>query len=169
MSSEPVEALSTEEFGAFVDGLDYPMYVVTTATGGKHSGCLVGFTTQLGIAPPRFLVCLSARNHTYSVATGARCLAVHLLGPEQHGLATLFGEETGDELDKFAECRWRPGPEEVPILEDCRRYFVGRIVAQIAFGDHIGFVLEPTEMGAGDHGPVLTFSEVKDMTPGHGA
>ncbi|HET8595396.1 MAG TPA: flavin reductase family protein [Intrasporangium sp.] len=169
MSGEHVEALGTEEFGAFVDGLDYPMYVVTVASGGERSGCLVGFTTQVGIAPPRFLVCLSARNHTYSLATGARSLAVHLLGPEQHGLARLFGEETGDELDKFAECRWRPGPEEVPILEDCARYFVGRVVAQVAFGDHIGFVLEPTEMGAGDAGAVLTFSDVKDMTPGHGA
>jgi flavin reductase (DIM6/NTAB) family NADH-FMN oxidoreductase RutF len=48
-------ALSTKEFDAFVAGLDYPMFVVTTAHDGERAGCLVGFTTQVSLHPPRLL------------------------------------------------------------------------------------------------------------------
>ena len=48
--------LSTEEFGSFVSGLDYPMFVVTAAADGRRAGCLVGFTSQVSIDPPRLLV-----------------------------------------------------------------------------------------------------------------
>ena len=48
--------------------LDYPMFVVTTRAGDEPAGCLVGFASQVSIRPPRFLVGLSKRNHTYRVA-----------------------------------------------------------------------------------------------------
>jgi flavin reductase (DIM6/NTAB) family NADH-FMN oxidoreductase RutF len=168
MVSEPRHALGTDEFGPFVDGLDYPMFVVTAAARGQRAGCLVGFASQVSIGPPRFLVCVSARNHTYTLAMESQVLAVHLLAHEQLELARLFGEETGDEVDKFAACRWRAGPDGVPILEDCPRHFVGRVVGQTAFGDHSGFVLEPVEVTARVAVAVLTFTDVKNLTAGHG-
>ena len=121
-------ALSTAEFGRFVGALDYPMFVVTATDGAEHSGCLVGFTTQTSIDPPRFLVCLSEKNHTFRVAQGAQVLAVHWLGGDQHRVAEVFGGETGDQSDKFAHVRWRPGPAGVPVLEDCPAYVVGRVL-----------------------------------------
>src|SRR4051812_30485281 len=102
-------ALSTEEFDRFAEVLDYPMFVVTTTDGTERSGCLVGFATQTSIDPPRFLVCLSEKNHTLGVAQRAELLAVHVLDEEQHDLAELFGGETGDRTDKFAEVAWRRG------------------------------------------------------------
>ena len=59
-----------EAFEKLVSMLDYPMYVVTTRAGDQRAGCLVGFTSQVSIGPPRFLVGLSDKNHTYRVATG---------------------------------------------------------------------------------------------------
>src|SRR5690348_6276936 len=117
----PGSGVDTDRFDAFVDGLDYPMFVVTTAHGGERAGCLVGFTTQASIDPPRMLVCLSVANHTYQVARQAELLAVHVLDKNDHDLAELFGGRTGDEVDKFAKCRWTPGPDGVPLLEDCPR------------------------------------------------
>lgn len=163
------DGLDTPTFDAFVEGLDYPVYVVTAASGGARGGCLVGFASQVSIDPPRFLVCISARNHTYALARDATHLAVHLLGPGQMQLARLFGEETGDEVDKFSRCPWRAGPDGVPILEDCSRHFVGRVVGRHAFGDHTGILLQPTDLASSDRGPVLTFSDVESMSPGHGA
>ena len=46
-------------------GLDYPMFVITVAAGGERSGCLIGFATQAGVDPARFIVCLSDKNHTH--------------------------------------------------------------------------------------------------------
>jgi flavin reductase (DIM6/NTAB) family NADH-FMN oxidoreductase RutF len=169
-------ALSTEEFGAFTAGLDYPMFVVTTTDGTERSGCLVGFTTQTSIDPPRFLACLSDKNHTFRVATGATLLAVHALADDQRELAELFGAETGDEVDKFAQCAWTAGPGGVPILDECPRHLVGRVLARWPLGDHVGFLLEPVEAEAspdersvGDPSAALTLDDVTDLEPGHEA
>jgi flavin reductase (DIM6/NTAB) family NADH-FMN oxidoreductase RutF len=127
----------------------------------------VGFTTQVSIDPPRFLVCLSVKNHTYEVAMGAGLLAIHVLTPDQRKLAELFGETTGHETDKFAQCSWRPGPHGVPLLHDCPRLFVGRVLERSNLGDHGGFLLEPLEAEVVSTAEPIMFEEVADMEPGH--
>jgi flavin reductase (DIM6/NTAB) family NADH-FMN oxidoreductase RutF len=161
--------LSTEEFDRFVDVLDYPMFVVTTTDGTDRSGCLVGFATQASIDPPRLLVCLSDKNHSYRVAREADLLAVHVLAEEQRDLAELFGEETGDEVDKFTRCAWHPGPGGVPVLDDCPSYVVGRILDHWPLGDHEGFLLEPIDTGPEAHTRPITLGDVDDLEPGHSA
>ncbi|SNS11075.1 flavin reductase family protein [Actinomadura mexicana] len=157
----------------FVAGFDYPMFVVTTADPGTgaRAGCLVGFTTQTSIEPFRFLVCLSRRNRTYRTAEAATVLAVHVLGrgEDQQELAALFGERTGDEIDKFARCSWRPGPEGVPLLSGAPRRMVGRIVERADLGDHVGFLLAPIDVTIGAEAAPLTFRGLPDLEPGHEA
>ena len=92
----------TAAFEKLVSLLDYPMFVVTTRAGDESAGCLVGFASQVSIRPPRFLVGLSKRNHTYRVGKDAGHLAVHLIERRHCELARLFGSETGDRTDKFA-------------------------------------------------------------------
>lgn len=159
----------TGEFDAFVEGLDYPMFVVTTAHDDRRAGCLVGFTTQASISPPRMLVCLSVNNRTYDVARDASVLAVHVLEPAQDALAGLFGGTTGDDVDKFQHCRWRRGPDGVPLLEECPRRLVGAVVARHELGDHVGFLLEPMSVEVSATGEALDYERVKDLEPGHPA
>jgi flavin reductase (DIM6/NTAB) family NADH-FMN oxidoreductase RutF len=160
----------TEAFEELVSLLDYPMYVVTTRSGGESAGCLVGFTSQVSIRPHRFLVGLSKRNHTYRVAEGASHLAVHLLERQHCELARLFGGETGDRTDKFARCDWHPGPHELPILDDAAGWFAGAVLARYDLGDHVGFLLEPLAGSAPDtFQQLVTFSDVRDLEPGHEA
>ncbi|HET7303245.1 MAG TPA: flavin reductase family protein [Segeticoccus sp.] len=161
--------LDAAELQPFTEALDYSMFVVTVAVGEERSGCLVGFTTQASIEPPRFLVCLSLNNHTYAVAQRASLLAVHALGPEQHALARLFGEETGTFVDKFARCSWRPGPHDVPMIEGCPRILVGDVLEQVPFGDHAGFLLEPIHLETTSRAAGLTFRDLGDLSAGHGA
>ncbi|MEU8120382.1 flavin reductase family protein [Spirillospora sp. NPDC049024] len=157
----------------FVAGFDYPMFVVTTVDPGTgtRAGCLVGFTTQTSIEPFRFLVCLSRRNRTYRAAEAAKVLAVHVLGrsEEQRRLAALFGERTGDEIDKFTRCSWRPGPEGVPLLTGAPRRLVGRIEERVELGDHTGFLLAPVDVAIGADTAPLTFRTLPDLEPGHEA
>ena len=162
-------ALGTEDFDAFVAGLDHPMFVVTTAHDGERAGCLVGFTTQASVDPPRMLVCLSVANHTYRVARGADLLAVHVLDRTEHKLAELFGGRTGDEVDKFEHCRWRPGPDGVPLLEDCPRRMVGRVLSRQEFGDHVGHLLEPVSVERVEPTSALGYDQVQDIDAGHPA
>ena len=156
-------------FEQFVGDLDYPMFIVTARTAEERAGCLVGFATQCSIAPPRFLACVSRNNRTFRVATRATLLIVHAIPAEARDLAELFGAGTGDELDKFDRCRWRPGPDGTPILSDCGSWFAGDILAQLPLGDHVGFLLVPREAEAGDSGPKLSFQRTKGIEPGHEA
>lgn len=156
-------------FNALVADLDYPMVVVTTAAGSELAGCLVGFATQCSIDPPRFLVCISKQNRTYRVARGAELLAVHFLPADATDLAELFGGETGDRVDKFARCEWRPGPGGVPLLERCRNRFVGRVAARADVGDHVAFVLAPVMAEKGHGGGQFPFNRAKRIEAGHEA
>ncbi|MET7573274.1 flavin reductase family protein [Streptomyces sp. NPDC005492] len=155
----------------FTDLLDYPMYVVTAEAGGERSGCLVGFASQCSIRPARFMVWLSKANRTYRVAGRAERLAVHLLRRDQDHLAQLFGGETGDRTDKFAQVTWHPGPGGSPILDEAPAWFVGRVENRVDGGDHVGFLLAPeaAEKRAGSDTPLLTLDDALGITPGHPA
>jgi flavin reductase (DIM6/NTAB) family NADH-FMN oxidoreductase RutF len=156
-------------FQRLVTRLDYPMFIATVAAGGERAGCLIGFATQCSIHPPRFLAGISDKNRTYRVAQGAESMAIHLVPEGATELAELFGGETGDEVDKFERCTWRPGPGDVPLLEDCPNRFVGRILERVDFGDHTGMVLEPFYADEDEASGQLGFHRAKRIEPGHEA
>ena len=157
-------------FEKLVAGLDYPLFVVTAAADGERSGCLIGFATQCSIHPPRFLACLSVKNHTLEVARRAEHLVVHVLHQDDGETAELFGGETGDEVDKFAATPWRPGPDGAPVLEQAEAWFAGRVLDVVDLGDHQGFLLEPVDAAvepAAQPGDQLSFQQARDIDPGH--
>ncbi|ANA98513.1 putative oxidoreductase [Mycolicibacterium phlei] len=158
------------DFTKLMGQLDHPMYVVTVQGAEGPSGCLVGFATQISMNPPLFLVGLSDQNHTWRVSQAASHLAVHVMPPAEGSVVRLFGEETGDSVDKFARCSWREGPHSAAILDASSAWFVGEILARIEFGDHIGHVLSPVAVMRPDelHGYV-TLSDVTGLIPGHEA
>ena len=158
----------TTGFDAFVSLLDYPVYVVTAAVGEERAGCLVGFASQCSLDPPRFVVWISKANHTYQVARRADVLVVHLL-PKDHALAELFGGETGDRVDKFADVPWTPGPAGAPVLTQAPAWFAGRVEHRADWGDHVGHALGPVAGWRGPDGPPLTFRDVDDVRAGHPA
>jgi flavin reductase (DIM6/NTAB) family NADH-FMN oxidoreductase RutF len=158
-----------DEFSDLVGDLDYPMMIVTAGGGGEQAGCLVGFATQCSIDPPRFAVWISRKNHTFRIARDAGVLAVHFLSEADRPLAELFGGETGDEVDKFSRCRWRHGPQGVPVLEDCARWFAGEVIEQLPTEDHVGFLLAPIAVEAGDWAGQLGFQAAQAIKPGHEA
>jgi flavin reductase (DIM6/NTAB) family NADH-FMN oxidoreductase RutF len=155
------------DFQELMAQLDYSMLIVTVTADGERSGCLVGFASQVSIHPPRFLICLSLKNHTFRVAQGAEVVAVHFVPEQAEELAVLFGGETGDEIDKFSRCDWRVGHAGVPILTGLEDWFAGRVLERFAFGDHWGLLLEPVDGEAHRSGAPLTFHRAKWIEPGH--
>jgi flavin reductase (DIM6/NTAB) family NADH-FMN oxidoreductase RutF len=160
---------TTATFNSLVGDLDYPMFIVTACAGGERAGCLIGFATQASIDPSRFLVCLSHKNRTYRVGVKAELLGVHFVPEEAEDLAELFGGQTGDEVDKFERCAWRPGPGGTPLLDDCPNRFVGRVLERMDCGDHDAFLLEPVLAERGTHSEEFTFHRAKRIEPGHEA
>ena len=161
----------TDAFERIAGLLDYPMFIVTTRVGDERAGCLVGFAGQVSIRPARFMVGLSKRNRTYRASVrGATHLAVHLVNRQHRDLARLFGSETGDLVDKFANCSWHDGPEGLPILSDAAAWFTARVRSRFDMGDHVGHLTEPvTGWSPPDLGELVTYADVKDLQPGHQA
>ncbi len=157
-------------FNELLGALDYPMFIATTCDEtGARAGYLIGFATQSSIDPSRFLVCISKANHTYRVARSAQPDPVHFVPASATGLAELFGGRTGDQIDKFAECEWRDGPGGVPILSECRNWFVGAIRDRLDLGDHVGFLLDPVEVQFDVPQGQFTFHRARRIDAGHGA
>jgi flavin reductase (DIM6/NTAB) family NADH-FMN oxidoreductase RutF len=160
----------SDTFGALVGGLDPAMAIVTTVSAGERAGCLVGFHAQCSIDPPRYAVWLSKANHTLRVALRARPFAVHFVPEDGMELARLFGTRSGDDVDKFAECAWDPGPDGVPLLRDCPARFAAERVTLLDDGsDHVCLVLAPTDAAAPAGFRPLRFSQVEHLQPGHDA
>ena len=152
-----------------IAALDYPMFIVTATDGRERAGCLVGFTTQASIDPPRFLVCLSDKNRTFRVARDADVLVVHLVPDDAGELAELFGSQTGDDVDKFARCAWHDGPGGAPVLDGCETWFAARVLDRMDAGDHHAFLLEPIEAHGTEEERPFTFHRARRMEPGHEA
>jgi len=155
------------DFARLVSHLDYSLFIVTTANRGERAGCLIGFASQVSIHPPRFLACLSVKNRTYRLAEHTDTLVVHPVPEEAEELALLFGGETGDEVDKFARCQWRQGPHGAPVLTELENWFAGRVLDRIDFGDHVGFLLEPSAVSAKESQEPFTFRRGRWIDPGH--
>jgi flavin reductase (DIM6/NTAB) family NADH-FMN oxidoreductase RutF len=155
------------EFERLVAQLDYSLLIATAAADGERAGCLLGFASQVSIHPPRFLICLSVKNRTYRVASETDVVVVHFVPEDGEELAILFGGETGDEVDKFARCRWRPGPRGAPLLDELENWFAGHVLDRLDFGDHSGLLLDPIEAHAQPESSPFTFRRGKWIEPGH--
>jgi flavin reductase (DIM6/NTAB) family NADH-FMN oxidoreductase RutF len=162
MSDDPDRA-----FEHLSGAIDYPMFVVTTSDGEERSGCLIGFVTQASINPPRLLVLLSKANHTFSVAQRTSVLAVHYLNADNHPLSALFGEQTGDEIDKFGRCDWTEGPYGLPILAGVNGWVIGQVLDRLDCGDHVAHLLSVEAAEVANDGPQLGFQMARDLDAGH--
>ena len=127
----------------------------------------MGFATQTSIDPPRFLACISIKNRTYRVPSGREALAVQLVPEGAEELAELFGGRDRRRGGQVRALRLAPGPDGLPLLEDCPSWFAGRIVERHALGDHSGFLLEPFAGAERRHGRDGCRSHsAKEMDPG---
>jgi flavin reductase (DIM6/NTAB) family NADH-FMN oxidoreductase RutF len=161
---------ANDDLAAFFDLIDYPYYVVTVRSPeADMSGCLAGFVTQCSIDPPNFLVCISKVNHTFDVAERSSGMGLHLLGRDQVDLARLFGEETGDVVDKFTSVDWRLGSTGAPLLVDAAVSMEGQILGHFSVGDHEAFIMRGARAVAGDHAGLLTYRSAPPLHPGHPA
>ena len=163
LEHEPVDLES------FLGRVDYPYYVVTVRSpDADMSGCLVGFMTQCSIDPPNFLVCISKANRTLAVADRSTCMGLHLLGADQLELARLFGEQSGDLVDKFALVDWRLGATGAPLLVESAESVEGHVLGHFPVGDHEAFLVQGVRALPGGDG-LLTYRGAPDLHPGHPA
>jgi flavin reductase (DIM6/NTAB) family NADH-FMN oxidoreductase RutF len=151
-----------------MESADSALVVVTTTAEDERAGCVVAFHSQSSIEPERYSVWLSKANHTYQVSLRAEHLAVHFLGEHDLELARRFGTKSEDEVDKFADLDWSPGPGGVPLIDDLPHRLVFRRTSILDDGgDHVCVTGEVLAVdGEGGFTP-LRLSDAADWEPGH--
>jgi flavin reductase (DIM6/NTAB) family NADH-FMN oxidoreductase RutF len=164
------QATIAQAMAAYTRRVDYALQVVTTTSAtGEPSGCMVGFITQCSIKPPRLLVCISKVNHTFFTSERSDAVAIHLIGRDQIELASLFAEESGDTVDKFAKCAWHLGVTGSPVLSECAAWLETVILSRASVGDHEALLVRPVAGGPGTSQSLLTIQGAPKFEPGHPA
>src|SRR5690606_5065173 len=72
---------------------------------------------------------------------------LHLLRPDQMGLALNFALGSGRQRDKFAGVDVRIGQSGAPLLNDCAAWFEGRVFARLATGDRTFYWIDVLAAG----------------------
>ena len=160
--------MSDAAFGTLMSSADPAMVVVTTVVEDERAGCLVGFHSQSSIDPEHYCVCLSKANQTYRVGLRATRFAVHFLTSADLSTAEHFGTRSGEDVDKFADIGWEPGPGDVPLLDGCpNRLVLERVALLDAGGDHVCVTGRVGYADSGGAFEPLRLSDVADLDPGH--
>jgi flavin reductase (DIM6/NTAB) family NADH-FMN oxidoreductase RutF len=158
------------ELKDLMESADGPLVVVTTVAEDERSGCVVGFHSQAGLDPERYVVWLSKANHTYLVMLRAEHFAVHFLGENDIGLARHFGTQSKEEVDKFADLEWTPGPGGVPLVDGLpNRLVLRRRTMLDESGDHAGVTGDVLEVHRSGGFTPLRLSVANDWQPGRDA
>lgn len=147
---------------------DAPLMIVTTVAEDEPAGCLVGFHSQSGIEPARYAVWLSKANHTYRVGLRAEFFAVHFLRDSDRDLARRFGTQSEDDVERFADLGWSPGPGGVPLIDDLpHRLTLRRLTMLDDGGDHVCVSGEVTDIRCDETFRPLRLTAAADWEPGH--
>lgn len=122
---------------------------VTVVTTCDDAGVPVGLTansfSSVSLDPPLVLWSLAKTSRAASAFLSAGQFAIHVLGEDQHDLATRFSAPVPD---RFAGLERSASPDGVPLLHGCRARFECRTWQVVDGGDHHVFIGEVTAIDA---------------------
>ena len=145
------------------------MFIVTANAGGEPLGCLVGFTTQASIDPPRFIACLSHRNRTYRLGKDARALGVHAVPADaERPRRSSSAARPPTRRTSSRARRGTKGPRASRSSSAARTGSSAASWRATDAGDHDAFLLEPIA-GSSTEEDEFTFHRAKRIDPGHEA
>ena len=160
--------MDRDAFDSLVTRMDTAMIVLTASDGEERAGCLVGFHTaeQHRAAPVRDLG-VEDQPHLRRRAAGP-VISRSTSSPRQdRDLAEHFGGLTGDEVDKFADIEWNPGPTVCPCSRGARTGSSPVVAQHDDGGDHVCVIAEPIDVSATAEFTPLRFHSVQRIEPGH--
>lgn len=129
--------------------------ITTTATNGQPVGLTCNSFSSVSLEPPLVLFSLRKASSLASTFSESDGFAINILSQRQDALSGRFA--SSKIVDKFEGVAWRPGPSNMPIIDDCLASFECSVHAQHDAGDHLIFIGEVKHMheGSADHALVF--------------
>jgi flavin reductase (DIM6/NTAB) family NADH-FMN oxidoreductase RutF len=133
-ASRPHPVSDADRFRATLRHHPAGVVIVTAVVDGRPVGLTATSFTSVSLEPPLVAFYIAETSSTWPVLRRAGGFAVHLLAEEQADLAARFARKG---VDRFAApTSWRPGPEEVPLLDGVAASLVCRRFDTRLIGDH---------------------------------
>jgi flavin reductase (DIM6/NTAB) family NADH-FMN oxidoreductase RutF len=107
---------------------------VVVVTGPGPVGLTATSLTSVSLDPPLVSFCVDRTSTTWAHLRQAELFAANVLADDQVEVAARFAVRGADRFGP--PTRWRPGPEDVPILDGVVAHLLCEPYDTIALGDH---------------------------------
>lgn len=140
--------------------ISYGLFVLSARDGDRKNGCIINTAEQVAFHPDRISVSVSkdCLTHEMIVKTGRFSVSV-LTESAPFSLFSLFGFQSGRQIDKFAKTEHRIGYGGLPYLTAHTNAFLCCDVLSAAdLGTHTLFIAELKDSGVLSREPSVTYA-----------
>ncbi|HXG85342.1 MAG TPA: flavin reductase family protein [Pyrinomonadaceae bacterium] len=157
--------INKNEFRAALGRFASGVTVVTTRDADERlHGITVSAFCSVSLEPPLVLVCIEKKAGSHHAFQAGKAFVVNLLAAGQQHVSDRFASRISD---KFAGVAYRPGIEDLPVLEDALANLECVLKYSYDAGDHTIFVGEIENARISDGEPLLYFHgnyrKIKDL------
>jgi flavin reductase (DIM6/NTAB) family NADH-FMN oxidoreductase RutF len=140
--------------------IPYGLYVLAAKDGDAVNAGTINWVTQTSFKPPLVAMGVKTDSGLYSTLKTSGTFALSFLESGQKDLAFAFFRPSKVEGDQVNGYRYETQETGAPVLVDAPAWVEGRIVGEVAVGDHSCMVGEVTNAGLRRESKILTLEEV---------
>lgn len=141
--------------------LSYGLFVLTSAFGGKESGCIINTAGQVTAEPNRISIAVNKANFTHDLVKQSGKFNLSILSEQaSFPLFQHFGFQSGRQADKFAgfpDCR-RSANGLYYVTAGTNGYLSATVEQSIDLGTHTLFIAAVDEMESLSDSPSATYA-----------
>lgn len=129
--------MNTAQISNVYSQLDPPLWLVTSAHGGRRGGFIATTVARASIVAeiPRQLITVNKRHHTHTLIEASGAFGMHLIDETQIELVWRFGLQSGRDIDKLADLSSHTAETGSPLLSEALAWFDCRVEACMDSGD----------------------------------
>ena len=148
-------AIGQDEFRAALGRFASGVTVVTTRdAAGRFHGITVSAFCSVSLEPPLILVCIEKVTGSHGAIEQSGIFIVNILDRSQQALSEHFALQLPE---KFADIRYHPGVEGIPVLDDALVNLECRVTKTYDGGDHSIYIAEVENSEIKDGSPLVYF------------
>ena len=139
--------------------LSYGLYVITSKSNDKESGCVINAMMQLTAESPQIAIAVNKNNYTTELIQESQVFnASVLMDDVSMDVIKTFGFQSGRDNDKFKDGNYGTDQNGLKYLKDASATFSCQVKKSIDVGTHILFIAKVIEAKILNEGEVLTYA-----------
>jgi flavin reductase (DIM6/NTAB) family NADH-FMN oxidoreductase RutF len=140
----------TADLAAVLGRIPSGLFVVTARDGsGQTTAMLASWVQQSGFDPPAISIAVNKERYLNDWLQQTSRLGVCIIAESQKALLAHFGKGFEPGADAFGGLVTTDTADGIRLLSDCIGWLAGDVVGSVDSGDHVVYIVRPTEVGRG--------------------